>query len=330
MDYEEEIQLRKAYADICNGFSITKLGQQAYYIKHINIIDQIELDELRQKFFADAKKRGIKTEKEILENLQKKQLWTQKQINELAQEENYLKNLAKTKSKLALKTQIEQIEKQMAESFAKVRKMISIRQSLIGKTAEAVAEDKTQYEYIRMFFYLDKNLLQRAFSNEDVYDWTEKEASAYLNEYVKTLNLFDVNKIKKISLQPFFSNLFYLCGDKIVDFFGKPIYQLTVYQSNLLSYGQYYKNIIIHNDIPDELMNDPDKIEDFVVRSKNTKNLVEKTAQKGGRVGLVGAKQEDFEALGVQDNTDMMRQAANKQYTTGRDAAKDLGFTYIN
>jgi hypothetical protein len=77
------------------------------------------------------------------------------------------------------------------------------------------------------------------------------------------------------------------------------------------------------------MLDDPDKVEGFVNHSKNAKSVIEKASvSQNGRVGLVGGTQRDFQAIGVKDSTNEMRQVAAKQYKTGRDGAQDLGVTW--
>jgi hypothetical protein len=104
---------------------------------------------------------------------------------------------------------------------------------------------------------------------------------------------------------------------------------LTNYQVNLLSYGLYYKNILSQNKVPDDISNNPDKIEEYIKKTKNFKEAVDRTAGAGSRIGIVGATSEDFKALGIEDGSKMIQEAANKNYTNSIDAAKEMGVTWL-
>lgn len=323
--------LRQAYMEICRGYSSATWMKAPIFIKHLNVFDQTKIDQFRAEALRAALARGIKPENDILAYLEKKGLWTVKEAKELVQEEAYLENLRKTRSKIAFKIQADQLDKQIGEAERKIYQLAAKRSKLIGKTAERVADDKTQYEYVRLSFFKDVALTDPLFTLEDIGQLSDAESQAAMILYVDSINRFSQDVIKNISIQPFFTNYFYLCGEDLFNFFRRPIYELTMYQVNLLSYAQYYKAIMSQNDIPKDIAGNPDKIEDFVNRSRNAKNIVAKAGnQQGGRVGLVGATKEDFDAIGVKDSTDTMREVAQKQYKSGREGAQDLGFTYNN
>jgi hypothetical protein len=321
--------LRQAYADICRGYSEAVWAGTPIFVRHLNVFDQTVIDRFRAQAFDATIKRGVPCEKDILANLERKKLWTAKEIKELAQEEAYLENLRKTRSKIALKLQADQLDKQIGEANEKIWKLVSKRNKLVGKTAERVADDKTQYEYVRLSFYKDRALTVPLFTFEDMNALSDIESQMVITIYVDSITRFTQEVIKNIAIQPFFTNYFYLCGEELFNFFRRPIYELSIYQVNLLSYAQYYKSILTHHEVPKDIATNPDKIEEFVTRSKNAKDIVAKAGnQQGGRVGIVGATKEDFDAMGVKDSTDTMREVASKQYKSGREGAQDLGFTY--
>lgn len=327
----EMAALRQAYTEICRGYSSATWMKSPLFIRHINVFDQTVIDRFRIEAYDAALSRGIKSEKDVLALLERKGLWTPKDAAELVQEESYLDNLKKTRSKIAFKVQADQLDKQIDEAQKKIYRLAGKRAKLIGKTAERVADDKTQYEYVRLAFFKDAAMTAPLFTAEDIGQLSDMESQVSMDLYLESIVRFSQDTLKNISIQSFFTNYFYLCGDDLFNFFRRPIYELSMHQVNLLSYAQYYKALFTNNDIPKDIASNPDKIEDFVNRSRNAKNIVAKAGnQQGGRVGLVGATKEDFDAIGVRDSTDTMREVAQKQYKSGREGAQDLGFTYNN
>ncbi len=159
---------------------------------------------------------------------------------------------------------------------------------------------------------------------------SEVDSDTILGTYIDIVQRFSLTNLRKIAVQPFFTNYYYLCGEDPTLFFGTPIVKMTIQQVNLLSYGHYFKSIFTNHNIPATFAQDPDKVEEYVTRSSAAKKMMADTPQSGGRVGIVGATAEDFQAMGVQDGTSQMREVASKQYQTGRDAAKDLGVNWTN
>lgn len=317
-----DTSLRRIYAEVCRGYSRLDRAAQPVYVKHLTVFDQTEIDSLREVSFDRAAKRGVKTEADKLKWLADKGLWVKKDDVELAAQQSYVDNLEKTRSKLAYKSQIEQMDKQLSEARGKLAEGSNKRARFIGLTAEQVADQRVQYEYIRLSFYHDSELRHPIYSSDDIGNLTDEETDNLLFDYINVSTRFSPDNLRRIVIAPFFTNQFYLCGDDIPSFFGRPMVSLSIYQTNLLSYGQYFKSIMTSNDIPKELTNNPDKIEEYVMRSRNLKTMVGKTAANADRVALIGATSEDFKAMGVEDGSAKVREDIGRQVRSGIQAAK--------
>ena len=320
-------QLRRVYADICRGYSLGSHKGSPVFIKHFTVFDYTEVDGAREEAFDSVVKRGIKTEAEKLQWLESNGLWTKKDDQELAVQESYLESLRKTRSKMPYKAQIDQINVQIKSAEIEVNKLTNKRVRLLDKTAEQVADQKVQYEYMRFAFFSDSGLKTPLLTREDVEQLSGRDADSLLFSYINSVNQFSLDCLRRISIGPFFTNSFYLCGDDITRFFLRPVVDLTIYQTNLLSYGSYFKSLMTQTEIPKEMANNPDKIEEFVARSRNMKSLVNK-AGAGDRVALIGAAPEDFKALGVEDGSAVVRADINKGIKSGLEAAKTREVTF--
>lgn len=327
----EITNLRRIYGEICRGYSEITWNDRPVYVAHLTTFDQTEIDFIQEEAMEIAVRRGIKSEKERLKWLEDKQIWTRKQESELNGHRGYMENLRKTRAKLAMKIQIQQVDKQLQEGQIELEKMWNRRYGAIGLTAENVAEQRVQLEYVRSSFCVDRALTEPLFTEHEMRELDDEVSDALLATYVGLTSRFSTRAIQHISIQPFFINQFYLCGEHLRDFFGLPIVDLTIYQANLLSYGQYYRNIFTNHDVPKDIAVDPDKIEDYITRSKNMKDLTARADKnQGGFVGYVGATADDFALMGATDGTSKMSQAADKQYRDGKDAARDMGFTPVD
>lgn len=314
-------QLRRLYADICRGYSLGSHKGVFVYIKHFTVFDYTEIDAAREEAFESVVKRGIKTEAQQLKWLETNGLWSKKDDQDLAVQNDYLDSLRKTKSKMPYKAQIDQINKQIVSAEIEVGKLTNKRAKLLGKTAEQVADQKVQYEYMRLAFFVDAEMRTALLTREDVAQLSNRDADNLLFSYIDSVNQFSPDSLRRISIAPFFTNSFYLCGDDVTRFYRRPIVDLTIYQTNLLSYGSYFKSLMTQTEIPKEMANNPDKVEEFVARSRNMKSLVNK-AGDGDRVALIGASGDDFKALGVEDGSAVVRADINKGIKSGLEAAK--------
>ena len=319
--------LRRIYADICRGYSLGSYQDRPVYIKHFTVFDYTEIDSVREEAFEAVVKRGIKTEAQQLQWMESNGLWTKKDDQDLAVQTDYLESLRKTRSKMPYKAQIAQINKQIGEAEIGVGKLTNRRAKLLGKTAEQVADQKVQYEYMRLAFFDDPELKTPTLTCESVTQLNGQEADTLLFSYIDSINQFSADHLRHIAIAPFFTNSFYLCGDDVTRFLMVPVVNLTIYQTNLFSYGTYFKSLMSQTEVPKDMANNPDKIEEFIARSRNMKSLVDK-AGPGDRVALVGGTGEDFKALGVEDSSAMVRADVSKGFKSGLEASKTREITY--
>ena len=125
--------------------------------------------------------------------------------------------------------------------------------------------------------------------------------------YLNSLNY------KRIALSTFFLNYFYLCDDNPNIFYGRPVVKLSYNQVELFGYARHYKNALqeMKTNPPDELYDDPEKLEEWVSAGKNADKVMEKNKQdrEHGASSIVGATKEDLKRLGYtyEDNTDVSK-----------------------
>lgn len=319
----DELNLRRVYAEICRGYSVESWKGDILYIKHLCHFDQVDIDLYREELFSTAKNKGIKTEKERLDWLEEKNLWNKSRESDLAMQKNYIDNLEKTKNKMFLKSQIDQIATTLTEARIKLRKDSNEKEDLIGLTCERLADQKIQFYYIYLSCFKDKALQNRLFTLEDLDQLDDDESIEIMKVYINSIQRFRMFNLKKISLASYFTNYFYICGENIASFFNKPIAELSSYQVTLLSYAIYYKNLLTTNRVPDDIREDPDKLEEFINKNKNVAEALSRVKSQGGRVGMVGATKEDMESLGMRNSTEEMQNIAKKEFNNSLDAAKD-------
>lgn len=324
--------LRRAYGEICRGYSETTWRGNPVFVAHLTVFDQTDIDGVQMAAFNEAVARGIKTEEQQLKWLDANKVWTSADEKGLTNERIYVENLHKTHAKMPLKVQRDQIMKQIKEGETKLASLNHRRTRALNLTAERVAEQKVQYEYIRLSFYKDPEMEEPLFTREALRTLDDDESEDLLISYVEVADRFSIDNVRCIAVQPFFSNQFHLCGKAIHTFFDVPIIDLTLHQTNLLLYGQYYRDVFAQYKVPKHLIDDPNKIDEYLTQSESTKAMIAKASQQqeGGRVGIVGGTAEDMKMAGVEDSTAQMHQFAKKGYRDARDAAKDMGYTAVD
>ena len=302
-----EVDLKIVFSDILKGYTIMKRKkqQQTFYIKHLSLFDNIVTDTLYRDSLKEAKEKKLPTEKEKAEYLAKEDLWTKKQDMELAGLVKYVENLRTTKSKMYLSSQIKEIKGQIEENEEKIFELTREKDHLLGYTAEKYATKRSNEVYIQQAVFKHEECEQLAISEEEFDYMTDEELNKFVMDYNESTQFITIDNIKKLSLMPFFCNYFYLCDDNPMTFYGKPVVDLSYYQSELFTFGRYFKNLIQNSDIspPDEIRNDPDKMIEFYESNKNAKagmdKMDQKLGDKSGATSLVGATKEDLQALGI-------------------------------
>lgn len=293
-------QLRKAYADICRGYSVGQLDRKSFVIKHLTAFEYGEADDYQQEQLAKAKAKGIPTREQKSEWLIKNGLWSKKQDTEIKEQADYLENKELTRSKLAFKSQADALAKELAEERKAFAALVEKREKLFDLTAEKVAWNKAQFYYIYLAIYRDESLSKRLYSQRDLDEWDDDESFKLLDFYFAHLELLSLENVKRIAVSPVFLNHFEVCGDNLWAFFNRPVWQMTVPQTNLITNGAYFRNLLRSEQfIPEDIRDDPQKIEDFVKQSAARKEILSRASKNGGQVTLFGQKS-DIEAMGGQ------------------------------
>lgn len=305
-DLNKENQfLKKIYNDILNGYTLIENNNKKYYFKHLN---EKELGVTNNVYIAEynnAKKQGLLPEIEKIELLQNQGIWTEEEENILNELKDEISNLETTKSKLIIKSQIEDIEKKTNLKKEKYKKIISQREEAVGMTAEDFALKKSNEYILYISLYKDQFFKEKFFENEN--DFWEKDAVSLLELftlYKEYAEFFEILNIKKISVAPFFMNVFLLSEDNIYNFYGKSIVELTQYQIDLFSLARGYKNnlIKIGQNPPNNYKNYKELLDWYESNTSfsNMKNNKNQSKEKSGQT-YIGATKEEIKKMAEMD-----------------------------
>jgi hypothetical protein len=194
-------------------------------------------------------------------------------------------------------SQIDYFQNLINEEKALLRKKKIERLSLIGRTRETFANEATNTFFILKSFHSDRNLDSPLISSQD-YDYMEDDKLIEFTVlYNKSMRLYSDNSIKKVSVSPFFQEMFFMAED-IYQFWGKPIKDLTIFQARLSSDARHFKNIIRNSqhEIPEEIRNDPDKILAF---SRMDSGMKDQMSKGTGHNHSITGTPEDFKKLNI-------------------------------
>ncbi len=286
-----ESGLRQLFIDICRGYTKQVWGKTPIYIRHFSHFEQLDIELERETYFQLARNKKIPTLEEKVEWLIKEDLWSKKNDKKIRDLTGFVEGLTKSKSKALTKAMGDDYQKQINETQFEIDKLTDEKRRLVGLTAESYADEKMQSSYILYGFYKDPELKERFFTEKKYKSLDDEEIEELLIIYINYIIDYSHDKLKKLSIAQFFTSYFYL-SDDLTKFFNKPICDLTYNQVNLISYGSYYRSIIssLGEGIPEDVKGDPEKLEEYVNRKKNVKNV----KQNGnGFTAVIGATEKD-------------------------------------
>lgn len=323
----ERQELKLVFSEIVEGYSLTRselFGDLK--IKHINNYDSAKTDIKNNYYFEKAVSQGLPKREEKLEYLIKEKLWDPEKDKEADRLKEMLKGMNRTKSKLFLQAQIDAIKKDIVDNEIKLSNILAEKESVIGFTAEEYANRRIN-EYYMHISILDEEGKQ-LFGENEFDELEQDQVNDIMRVYEKNNRKFKAEILKKISLADFFTNIFYLCEDNVFNFYGKPVIDLTFYQIEIYSYGRYFKSIIQNSEekIPDQIVEDPDKLIEWAESSKNVKEVLEKTSgdAESGASSIMGATKQDLEKAGIDQNQDVIDLSQKAQEKGGRLTMEDM------
>jgi len=307
MDEAESIRLiRSGFNEILAGYTPLQFQRNDLYLKHFNTRDQIEVDVIFRSHLERIKERGVPTSGDKAKELLAEGLWVKADDDFLVQKQQEIHDLKNGKRLMFIKSQIDDQQKLIEKAESAYLIKIMQKNELFGKTAEFFANKRVSDFCVVNSIFRDSDFKHPFFSKEDLFDLDDDTMEGITAAYKQAVEKFDELGLKKIALSNLFQNYFVL-AKSIYEFYGKAISQLTFYQVQLASYGDYYKNVLFsrENQPPVEVASDPEKLEDWLTGSAHAKKVMENTlgpTSDGEGVvmtSIMGAKKEDHDYLGV-------------------------------
>ena len=296
----ESTKRRRIFRDVVRGYSSALFNDDIVYIKHLTPHDQVELEEIEERYHNDALRRGVPTEADMLNFLKEEGQWLDEDERLITEKTLYVENLKKALTKLVLKKDIDKqksvIEKEEAILFEKQTQKIQ----LIGNTCEKYAKDRLNDFYMIKSFFKDIEMKTELFC-EEVFDELENhDVKKIIFTYNDIFQSFSEENIQHTILEDFYNPYLSFAEDSM-QFYGKPFCELTYNQIRLIVYTRVFKNIFDSNEnIPEKIRKDPAKLLEFGSSSKEERDKVKDKLSQGDGGTLVGAKDEDYERLGIQ------------------------------
>jgi len=312
-----KVNYRYLFRDIVVGFCEVDIEGKTLFVKHLSALDQVNLEVLEEQFFTKAKNRGLPTEQEALDRLKEEEMWAKEDEAEIERQKQYLKGVEDTRKQLYLKTELEINEKQLKEARDKLGELLFAKANLVGQTCEKYSRSRVNDHYILKSFFKDRDLSVAYYTDEEISELPLKELQVITQLYNLHVGLFTDQHIQDLTLQDFYAPYFPFC-DNVMNFFNKPLFQLSSNQVKIIVFTRMFKNIFEnYPKIPESIRKDSAKIIDYVNAQDKAKDVMS-NLDKDGASTVMGATKEDYEYLGYQSNlkgkslTDMLKEKGGK------------------
>jgi hypothetical protein len=304
--------LRRLYRDILRG--CTQVRGKSVYVKHFKESDIGFLSELKRDHSEDAKEQGLPTEEEKIIILIEQEMWDKENEDQITNLQALIANKIQTKTKLVLKSQIDSVNKQLEKYEEELSEVNEKREELLGLTREKYADKKSSEEIARIALYKDEELSKPLYSKEKYEDLEIPELNKVIVMYGESIKEFNQQNIKRIAASTFFMNPFFLCKSDPVRFYGKPVVELTNYQSDLFSIGIGYKNVLEKGQSPSqELYLDPDALVEWYEAAGSIAKMAEKRRDDTSGRTVMGATKRELEGIAGTENTiDLVKEAERR------------------
>lgn len=297
------------YGDIIAGFSVFRIEDETFYVKHLNVLDLILLEEKVDILKKEGKNKNFQSEEEKLKLLNSSGEWTSEKEKEHQNSKIEIKNLEKSLEKIFIQSQKTSLERDLKKKEKKHLEEAKTRSSLVGHTLDAFLEKRKNEESIRLSLFKDSGFKSLFFEAEEFSEIDDDFFTEIIIKYNKIMEKFSDENIKKVAASGFFLNPFFLSKDDCYSFFGKRIVDLSFFQQNLFSKGILYKSILSQGkNPPDAFYEDVEKLVswfDSAVENNATKQkggskaqtTFNKQKKSRNATGIVGASKEEIQAM---------------------------------
>lgn len=288
--------LRRAFVDVCRGYSIGTYQGKDLYVRHLTHSSHIQYDDLQFRFEEYALSQGALSEEKQLEKIRAKGLWTEAKERDIARQRDTIIRFDEARKSVVLPSMQENYDRQIKEEKDKLGKLLQERVNLLGLTAELYAQRRLNDHYILTNVFADEQLTQQLYSAESFDDLGDSEVEALLAAYHTAIDPCEDANLRRLAVQSFFTDYYNLCADDSSAFYGKPVYQLTYYQVRLCNIAKYFKVLMEQIDmskVEPAKRGDPDEIERVFTSQRNMAKLNEE-----GKVPA-NMQPEDIEKLGL-------------------------------
>ena len=250
--------------DVLRGYSKVYHKGEPFFLRHFLVYDELNLAEYELDSFNSAVRAGIKKEEELLDNAIKRGFWTKKEDDEIKNLKWVLTKSEKAIEKVSDYNVRKSLKQEIERDQTKLKELENRKHSIVAHSAESLAIRKRN----------SKTLSANIFKDQSLKNKVEEDDLFYLmpavNDRIELIA--DVDNMLRMAYMPSFFDLYSISSENPLDIIGKNLFDISIWQKNLIFYASVLLNKLKKMDMPDDVREDPVKIYKYKPQEESNTN----------------------------------------------------------
>lgn len=282
---EEGENVEALLLDVIRGYSKIQSKNQTFYLKHFLAYESLQLEEFEQEALNEAIKKGIKSEKEIIEDAIKRGHWSVKEEESIKSIGWMIEKSESAASKITDNIAKKSFEASISKQKEELEELQSRRNSLTAHSANKLAKRKKIYKEVAGNLFKDEQMTVNI-DRDDIFDLMPVVSE-------KISKFHNTNLILKMAYSPTFFDVYCLMYRQPHKIMGSNIFNISIWQKSLLFYASILLNKLKNYNVPDGVREDPIKLYKYSEKEQSNDgsrvthgidDLRAKMAEKGGKL----------------------------------------------
>lgn len=259
--------------DILRGFSEINKDGKTFYLKHPTILDKLAEKNTFLFFQKRGRDSGLSSESELLDLAIKAGSWSNQNEELLKELEWLISKKEKVLETMRDPNMRESNKNSIKRDYERIADLKKEKADITKFSLENYVHTKIPLELCQRDVFIDPSFNERI---------KHEEARSLLEDYIMKYNeLSDRDSLVRISYNNSFFDLIFIQSNNPLSIFGKNIYEITVFQKEILILGQIL-NSKLRNipNIPDSVKKDAVKLYNYVEDKKEEKEHEEHNIRK--------------------------------------------------
>lgn len=241
--------------DVSRGLSILDIDDKKYYFKHPSNISSLKNEEYYKQRLTEAVKKGIKTEKQLIDLYIKNRKWSIKEEEKIKSLKWMIDKSIAASAKITDETQKKVFENSIADQRQELLELEDKRGNLVNQNAESWARQQSIIKTAADHLFEDELLTKNIDFKED---WR-----LIIAVQKKNAELSNKKNLLSAVYEPSFFDVFSLQSRDPLSVFGVNFFTITVFQRLLLSYASVVLSKLRNIEMPDNVKEDPVKVYEY-------------------------------------------------------------------